>query len=248
MSTPRAQKPASGGLEKSPTNKETIMARNKQNIEVVESPSEESSDAPLTIAKPVGEFSLDKFKSKRGAAVANIETLPSALPVHNLAAAKDFAMLHPDEDHYWSSELCFVKVPIKGQKHDTLHLIDEDLAMRFLDSGEILRFRLAVAAKPGDVFFLCEIPTQNVDNTWNTSNLEGCEQAKTRWTKLTSRKAEGVEGYKISFARDPDSFAAPKWPSQTLEELIVRTFAGRIIDREDHPAILRKVGAKQEVS
>ena len=37
---------------------------------------------------------------------------------------------------YWSPELCFVNVPIKGQKRDTLHLIDEDLAMRYLPSGE----------------------------------------------------------------------------------------------------------------
>jgi hypothetical protein len=222
------------------------MAKNIKAVELT--PSESSSEAPLTIAKPEGEFNLDKFKSKRGAAVANIEVLPSALPVHNLAAAKDFARLHPDEANYWSSELCFVKVPIKGQKHDTLHLIDEDLAVRFLESADILRFRLALAAKPGDVFFLCEVPTQNIDNIWNSSNLEGCEQAKTRWTKLTSRKAEGVEGYKISFARDPEGFAATNWLSQSLGEIIVRTFPGRMIEREDHPAILRKIGAKQKLS
>jgi hypothetical protein len=226
------------------------MRAAKSNIKAVKAealdPSEES--APLTIAKPAGKFSLEKFKSKRGAAVANIETLPSALPVHNISGAKDYVMLHPDVDNYWSSELTFVKVPIQGQKHDTLHLIDEDLAMQFLEGGEILRFRLALATKPGDVFFLCEVPSQNVDNTWNATNLEGCEQAKTRWTKLISRKAEGVEGYKIKFARDSDTFEAPKWPSQTLEELIIRTFVGRIIEREDHPALLRKIGAKQSLS
>ena len=222
------------------------MAKSKMSVVKVDE-EKSAAETPMSIAKPEG-FSLDKFKSKRGAAVANVETLPSALPVHNLAAAKDFAMPHPDEERYWSSELCFVKVPIKGQKHDTLHLIDEDLAMRFLEGGEILRFRLALATKPGDVFFLCEVPTQNVDNIWNSSNLEGCELAKTQWVKLTSRKAEGVEGYKTSFARDPDSFAATNWPSQTLEELIVRSFAGRIIDCEDHPAILRKIGAKQALS
>ena len=61
--------------------------------------------------------------------------------------------LHPDEENYWSDELCFVNVPIKGQKRDTLHLIDEELAMRYLPSGAISRCRLALAAKPYDVFF-----------------------------------------------------------------------------------------------
>ncbi len=79
-----------------------------------------------------------------------------------MAAAKDYAMLHPDVENYWSDELCFVNVPVKGQKHDTLHLIDEDLAMKYLESSEILRFRLALATKPYDVFFLCEVPTQNM--------------------------------------------------------------------------------------
>ena len=65
-----------------------------------------------------------------------------------MAAANDLVRLHPDEENYWSAELCFVDVPIKGQKHNTLHLIDEDLAFRFLEAGEIKRFRLALASKP----------------------------------------------------------------------------------------------------
>ena len=109
----------------------------------------------VPIVKP-GEFNLDKFKAKRTATVANVETLQSPLPVHNMAAAKDFVRLHPDEENYWSAELCFMDVPIKGQKHNTLHLIDEGLALQFLEAGEIKRFRLALASKPNDVFFLCD--------------------------------------------------------------------------------------------
>src|ERR1700687_5823249 len=99
----------------------------KRKIEVVkktEALAPEENSAP--IRKPE-EFDLDKFKTKRAATVANVETLPSPLPVHNMAAAKDFVRLHPDQENYWSPELCFVDVPIKGQKHNTLHLIDEDL-------------------------------------------------------------------------------------------------------------------------
>ena len=221
------------------------MARKIKAVEKTEALTPEENSAP--IAKP-GEFDLDKFKAKRTATVANVETLPSPLPVHNMAAAKDFVRLHPDEENYWSAELCFVDVPIKGQKHNTLHLIDEDLALRFLEAGEIKRFRLALATKPNDVFFLCEVPTQNLDNSWNDSNLEACEKAKTLWTKATSRKGEGVESYKITFARDPDAFRDPNWPKQSLGELITRAFAGRMIETEDHPALLRKIGAKQSLS
>jgi hypothetical protein len=211
------------------------------------------ADKP-TLVKPIEEvtpitkpsaFNLDKFKSKRAAAVASVETLQTGLPHHSMSQAKDFVRLHPDEEAYWSPELCFVSVPIKGQRHDTLHLIDEDLAMRYLPSGRIMRFRLALATKPSDIFFLCHVPTQNLDNSWNENNMRGCENAKTTWVQLTSRREEGVDTYKIDFAHDQDAFPEPKWPTQSLANLIEVTFAGRMIDREDHPALLRLIGAKQ---
>jgi hypothetical protein len=141
--------------------------------------------------------------------------------------------------------LCFVSVPIKGQKKDTLHLIEEDLAMQYLSSGKIQRFRLALASKPFDVFFLCHVPTQNTDNEWNMSNIAACAVAKTMWVQATSRREENVDGYKVDYAREQDAFPDPKWPTQPLGELIEKTFTGRMIDREDHPALLRLTGARQ---
>jgi hypothetical protein len=204
-------------------------------------------EAGTPIAKPDG-FDLNKFKSKRGAAMAAVATLQTALPVHRLADAKDFVRLHPDEEECWTAELCFARVPIKGSKTDTLHLIDEDLAMEFLPSARVERFRLALASKPHDVIYLNIVPTQNLDNSWVASNLAACEQAKSHWVMASSRKAEGVESYKVDFARHEDAFPEPKWPKQTLGELLKVTFAGRMIDSEDHPGLLRLIGAKQSAS
>jgi hypothetical protein len=207
----------------------------------------ESTAAQAPIPKPQA-FDADKFKSTRAAALANVETLLTALPHYRIADAKDYARLHPDKENYWSDELCFVNVPIKGQKRDTLHLIVEGLAMRFLPSARILRFRLALATKPYDIFFLCEVPSQNLDNSWNASNLQACEQATKLWTTATSRKEEGVESYKVDKSKDEDAFPVPKWPTQTLYEIIGRTFEGRTIETEKHPGLLRLIGAKQSVS
>jgi hypothetical protein len=91
-------------------------------------------------AEPIpqpGKFSLGKFKSTQTASSAGVETLLTALPHYSIADAKDFVRLHPNEDEYWSPELCFVSVPIKGQKHDTLHLIDEGLAKLYLPSFSV---------------------------------------------------------------------------------------------------------------
>jgi hypothetical protein len=207
----------------------------------------DSAGTASSIAKP-NTFDLEKFKSKRAATIASVETLQTALPHHNIAAAKDFVRLHSNEETHWSPELCFVNVPIKGQKHDTAHLIEEGLATRYLPTARILRFRLAIASKPYDVFFLCHVPTRNLDNSWNSSNLTACEQAKTYWTQATSRREEGVDSYKVDVAKHPDAFPEPNWPTQSLSDLIDKTFAGRMIDREDHPGLLRLIGVKQIAS
>jgi hypothetical protein len=177
------------------------------------------------IAKPDATPNLNKFKAKRTAAVASVETLQAGLPHHKFAEAKDFVRLHPDEDNYWSSEFCFVSVPIKGQKNDTLHLIDEDLAVQYLPIGKISHFRLALATKPLDIFFLCHIPTRNLDNKYNATAVAACEQSKTVWVQLTSLKERGIEDYERTLAHDPDAIPQPKWPTQSLDELIAKTFA-----------------------
>jgi hypothetical protein len=77
--------------------------------------SETSGETPVAIAKP-GAVDLEKFKSKRSPNLAGVETLLTALPHHNMSAAKDWVRLHPNEAEYWSPEFCFVHVPILGQK------------------------------------------------------------------------------------------------------------------------------------
>lgn len=211
-------------------------------------PSAKISDAEsIAIPKP-SEGGLEKFRSRHSPSIPGVETLLTALPHHSIAQANDFVRLHPDETKYWSPELCFVNVPIKGMKSDMLHLINEELAMQYLPSAKIKRFRLALASKPGDKFFLCHVPTRNSDNSWNMSNMQACEQAQTHWIQATSRREEGVEAYKIDRSRDVDAFPEPNWPKQTLDEHILQTFADRMIDREDHPALLRLIGAKQSLS
>jgi len=108
-------------------------------------------------------------------------------------------------------------------------------------------FPLALATKPFDVFFLAHVPTRNLDNSWNASALQASENAKTLWTQASSRKEQGVESYKIDFAQNQDAFPEPKWPTQSLSDLIGVTFANRFIERADHPALLRLIGAKQNL-
>jgi hypothetical protein len=190
-------------------------------------------------------YDLSRFKSRRPPGSVGVVKLVLGLPVHSISEAKDFVRLHPDEAVGWSDELCFVNIPTEGQSRDVLHLIDEELALTYLPDGDIERFRLALASKPHDVHFLCKVPTQNMDNTWNTSNLENCERAKTQWMKVSSRKkAENIDGYLGVPAIDDDAFPPPVWPKQPLNELIAVTFKGLMIMSDQDAALRRKIGKK----
>jgi hypothetical protein len=205
-----------------------------------------SEDADISPIKKPAAFNPEKFRSKRGAAIANVATLQQALPINRISEAKDFVRVHPDDD-YCTPELCFVRVPIKGDRKDALHLIDEELAMAYLPSAKIMRHALCLMTKPYDVFSLCVVPTQNVDNSYNRTALNGIEAAKRKWAEISSRRDEGVDEYIVRYARSDDAFPEPQWPSQTIWELIAVTFNGRTIETPDDPALLRLIGAKQEL-
>jgi len=138
------------------------MASKKSKVE--EKPKAEV--IPLQIVKP---GRLDRFKSKKQPSIGGLETSPSVLGILKIGDVGDFVRLHPNEEEYWSDELCFVSVPIIGEKKDQLHLIDEEIAVRYLPSRKIRRFRLALATKPYDAHFLCQVPSINLDNTWNST-------------------------------------------------------------------------------
>jgi hypothetical protein len=207
----------------------------------------DKSEAPIIQIKKPPSFS-ERFKSKNAPTISGVETLLTALPILKIGDVGDYTRLHPSEDGYWSPELCFVSVPIKGAKRDLLHLIDDDLAVQYLSAKKIQRHRLALACKPHDVFFFCIVPSQNLDNPWNKDALTACHQAQTRWLEAVSRRPEGVEGYKIEFATDQDAFPEPKWPSRTLDELLEVTFKEANIDHDRHPGLLRLIGAKQDLT
>jgi hypothetical protein len=154
MGTEKAKKKVEDSLSESETNKTTAPEQTDQ----------------VSIKKP-SKFSLDKFKVKRTPTIGGIDPLVENFPIMKIADADDFVRLHPDEENYWSNPLCFVHVPIKGTKKENLHLIDEDLAVGYLPSKKIQRYRLALATKPGDVFFLCKVPSVNLDNDFNKTAI-----------------------------------------------------------------------------
>ena len=220
--------------------------------EKITTPVEASEEQnPLRIAKPstTAAERLAKFKAEPSPLiVGGVGSLVGVLSVMGIGQAGDFVRLHESETEYWSDELSFVTVPVEGDKHGKLHLIVDWIAVANLPAKDIKRCRLALATRPmKGSLFLCQIPTRNLDSTWNSSAIEACERARTEWIKATSMK--GVqERYEITPARNQAAFRPPVWPLRSLDELIEATFRGAMIEDEDHPGLRRLLGDVQDLS
>ena len=215
-------------------------------------PAEAETEAQTgtPIAKPAAVPDVNQFKSKRGARAKEIETLQSALPMLKISDAADLVRLHPDEENYWSDPefpYCFIDIQNKGQKRETTYLIVEDLVPP-VKLGRVKRHRLALASKPNDVFFLCTVPFDNLDNAWNRTALQACQMAKTQWVEAASGKSQGIEEYLISPSESETPWPNPQWPTLSLDELVYAAFGpDRMINSKDHPGYRRLVGAASSV-
>src|SRR5262249_3334278 len=86
--------------------------------------------------------------------------------------------------------------------------------------------------------------TRNLDNAYNRDNVAACERARRLWVKAASLRDQGLDGYEVKLAHDADAFPEPRWPKQTLAELIAATFGQRVINKPDHPGLKRLIRAK----
>jgi len=205
------------------------------------------STAAVSIPKP-DTFDLDQFTVTES--IASVQRMPMALPVKKLSDVGDFVRLHPDDrppkdGGYWSEPLAFVDVPVKGQAKKTRHLIRPDLAAKDLPAKLVKYCRLALGVDPEGKHFLCEVPCENLDNIWNSSNLEACKLAKTQWIRADSQNKDGLEGYQHSLPRSERRFKEPEWTTQPMAEIIGTAYTGRTIITTEHPALLRLIGAEQ---
>jgi hypothetical protein len=208
--------------------------------------SETKLELISNLKKPAGAFT-ERFRSRKEPSIEGLESLLNPLPILKIGDTNDFVRVHPNEATHWTPPLCFVSVPIPKDKKDILHVIDEELAAEYLATKRIKRMRLALASKPHDVFIFIAVPVDNLANSWNVSALGAIEHAKTKWTQATSRKAEGIEGYKVTFSQDIDAFPDPRWPNRSIDDLLEITFKGAMIEDINHPAMRRLVGIKQEL-
>jgi hypothetical protein len=78
-------------------------------------------------------------------------------------------------------------------------------------------------------------PIKSSTNDWQSSALRAAREAQDNWIRIHPKMDVGAYG--IEAAPQELSSVAPAWPDTSFEEMINRTFEGRIIDDDNHPVI-----------
>jgi hypothetical protein len=129
-------------------------------------------------------------------------------------------------------------------------LITQRLADQFLKHKQIKRMRLVPATMPETgSFFLVECPCINMENQYNRTAADGLVKCKTKWMMAsTLRDSKTGNGrYHFEPATHQDFVDQPVWLAQTINELVLITFEGRIIRTENDPALLRLRGMRLQI-
>ena len=75
-------------------------------------------------------------------------------------------------------------------------------------------------------------------NLWNTSYVQAIRAGEKSWVRIEANMSAGQ--YEIIIASG--DLGDPIWPPQTMDELVLQCFEGRIINTADHPLIRQLEG------
>jgi hypothetical protein len=108
-------------------------------------------------------------------------------------------------------------------------------------TGEVIFVSLYTAVTRQGVTHIWPVRLPTPDgrqSTWHTSAQTAAELAMSRWMRVTANMALGAYEVFEASAAIPD----PEWPEATFHELLRIAFQGRLIDRLDHPVVLKLKG------
>lgn len=145
-----------------------------------------------------------------------------------------FVRVHPDPA-YRLSPMAIIDLKDDRETYVVVSFLAAELA------GELTSVALFTGITRAGTLFLWPVPLPGPDgkhNPWHRSALIAVEKAEHRWVRVVANLEAG--GYDVSEAAG--NIPEPEWPDMPFEEMVRIAFQGRLIDRPDHPLILKLRG------
>ena len=167
------------------------------------------------------------------AAAAGVRRLLTTVPVRK-PSGQEFVRVHPGEDYRLAAAVLDFKADREA------YLVRPEMAAEL--AGDAAPVLLVTAITRQGVVFLWPAKLPRDDgrsNLWHESALEAVEHATRTWVRVAANQHLGAYELFEATGQLPE----PEWPDLPFKELLRIAFRDRLIDRPDHPAVLRLRGA-----
>jgi hypothetical protein len=161
-----------------------------------------------------------------------------AVPVRRKPNRLDFVRVHPSPDYRVTMPIFKMRSEAGGDEE--MYFVHPSQQGAMQDEFRMHTIYTAVNLR-GSVFLWCvplPIDDGREPNNWLVTNRESAELAIQRWVRVASDMGAGA--YRIVEYEGPP--VEPVWPQESFLELLKLAFKNRMIDRPDHPIILRLRG------
>ena len=138
-----------------------------------------------------------------------------------------FFRVHPDAAYTFTCWLLDLK--------DTgeTYLITPQMNQLIPGLARSVRLYLAVDCKGNPRLIPLPLPDANgQSNQWHVSRYECLKLAMRKWIRMQANKSTGSYDVKVSLMQ-----IEPRWPTESINELVEIATSGMIIDQADHPVI-----------
>jgi hypothetical protein len=149
---------------------------------------------------------------------------------------KEWFRINPDPASQMSP---VYTLKLQGKNTTATYLVLPEMK-RYLEA-DIIKSTVVTCYSKTRGLFLWDIrlPKDDLDDsdTWADSTLEAAELAKTTWVNMRANMVAQRRDIRTS-----SDLGEPQWPDLTLAAMLRKAFGKRVIDRPDHPVILRLHG------
>jgi hypothetical protein len=163
-----------------------------------------------------------------------VKKLLTTIPVRK-PNRQDFVRVHADP-LYRLSPAAIIELKDDRETYFVSPALAPDLV------GELISVTIYTAINRQGVVHLWPVRLPTPDgkhNAWHQSAQTAADMAVRRWIRLTANMSLGAYEIFEAQANIPD----PVWPELSFPELLKIAFRDRLIDRPDHPIILKLRGA-----
>ena len=174
---------------------------------------------------------LEQLKLPDGFATSGGGVKQPLKPSYGKLSKHRFSRVHPGEDFKWPALIVTLK---ESGGNGESFIATPALRSRLgsLASPKILRLAVDNVGTPRLVGVPIIDPNSR-PNSWNDSSVRAVERAESQWVRIESNNIAAQ--YEVIVAKE--DLGAPQWPNQSMQELVLACFDGRIIQNVDHPVI-----------